>query len=266
MPTSEGTTTVPNDAAATPNYQLGEFDGTNFWFPRIGSDWSIFTQATVAVAATATLTISPALPGQLTGNPNLNVLFDARYAEVSIFNSGPQAISGVTLQFTQTVNGIAQTIQYVVPMGGVTIPATTGKATFPVPLNQGILNSMSVIVTWAVTPAASGNVGALVKLSDEEVTTPRGYPSAPAAATSTANADTAVAFSTRVNHVMVQNNTANDIYIDFDIAATQGSICVPKGQSSWFSDNQCSTLHIYTTVASSVNGTASGGIVVRGWL
>lgn len=67
-------------------------------------------------------------------------------------------------------------------------------------------------------------------------------------------------------HVLVQNNTAAAINVDVDTAATAGSLVLAAG-ATLVLDVQMSALHLYSAAAApNVNGSASGNIVVRGWL
>jgi hypothetical protein len=87
---------------------------------------------------------------------------------------------------------------------------------------------------------------------------------APAALT--ASADTTFAFSQPVTHIYVQNKSAADVYVEFDAAATVGSAVVPANRGGLFFDIPCAAVHLFSTAATNVNGTADLNIVLRGWL
>jgi len=89
--------------------------------------------------------------------------------------------------------------------------------------------------------------------------------SAPPAAL-TANADTLLTFASAVHHLEVQNKSGVDIYVKTDAPASQGSRKVYANGGSFFSDLPCTTLHIYSTAATALNGTADSNIFVEGRL
>ena len=67
-------------------------------------------------------------------------------------------------------------------------------------------------------------------------------------------------------HVLVQNNTAASINVDVDAAATAGALVLAAG-ATLVLDVCMSALHLYSAAATpAVNGSASGNIVVRGWI
>lgn len=88
--------------------------------------------------------------------------------------------------------------------------------------------------------------------------------SSPPSATN-AGSDTALPFASAVRHLLIQNNTSAAVYCDCDVAATQGSFEIyPNGQTALL-DVPCAVLHLYTAAAQTINGSAAGGIVVKGW-
>ena len=78
-----------------------------------------------------------------------------------------------------------------------------------------------------------------------------------------ATTDTPVTFPQRVRAYLIQNNTAGPVYRALDAAAGPGSLVVAAGTT--FSEaTGVTALHLYAPAATSVNGTAAGGIVVEG--
>lgn len=82
--------------------------------------------------------------------------------------------------------------------------------------------------------------------------------------TLTANADTTLTFATPVRHVLVQNNTATDKHVNFDAAASLGTLLVAAGVLMAF-DVPCTTLHVWSTAADNVNGATASNLVALGW-
>lgn len=83
-------------------------------------------------------------------------------------------------------------------------------------------------------------------------------------ATTTANADTAFPFMIPVRHLIVQNNTAATVYLDFDTNASLGSMQLPPSGFTSL-DVRLQELHIYTTAAVNVNNALASGLYVAGF-
>jgi hypothetical protein len=79
-----------------------------------------------------------------------------------------------------------------------------------------------------------------------------------------AGSDTPLTWAQPVRHMLVQNNTAASVMVEQDAAASLGATVVAAGQLLVL-DVPCAILHLYTAAAQNINGTAGGGIVVRGW-
>lgn len=76
-------------------------------------------------------------------------------------------------------------------------------------------------------------------------------------------ADTALTFSSQVNHFLIQNNTSANAYVELDTAASTASVLLLPG-ATWRDDIEVTVVHVYTAAAQPVN--AASGIVVKGWL
>lgn len=90
-----------------------------------------------------------------------------------------------------------------------------------------------------------------------------------AIATSTVGDNTVPLLVSQTNNIgprklRVENYTASPIYIAYDKAATLGSRLVPSQQVWYDDDASCVNLHVYTPVASSINGSTATGILVWG--
>lgn len=68
----------------------------------------------------------------------------------------------------------------------------------------------------------------------------------------------------RVTHILIQNQTASNVFIDFDKPANPGAILVPPG-GLFTIDIPCDDLHVYPVAAMSYNLTTAGNLVIRGW-
>jgi hypothetical protein len=80
----------------------------------------------------------------------------------------------------------------------------------------------------------------------------------------TASVDTAFAFAQKVYHLWLQNNSAMPVGIEFVAAASAGSWQVPAG-GALLLDVPVGVVHLYSTAATAVNGTAAGNVVLKGW-
>lgn len=85
------------------------------------------------------------------------------------------------------------------------------------------------------------------------------------AAALTGSTDYSFAWTSAVNHVMLQNNTGSNLNWDLDVAATAGSPLLATGQTV-FLDVRTTILHLFAAGTPNVNGSAASNIVVRGWL
>jgi hypothetical protein len=81
----------------------------------------------------------------------------------------------------------------------------------------------------------------------------------------TAAADTAFVFASQVHHVWVQNNSSTVVGVEFDAPASAGSWQIPANGGAVLLDVPVTAVHLFSTAASPVNGTAAGNIVVKGW-
>lgn len=90
------------------------------------------------------------------------------------------------------------------------------------------------------------------------------YFAAGAPASTGAGTDTAFPFTESVRAVMIQNNTTAIVDVAFDQAATAGSFVLAASGTPQIFYIPCSTLHLLTAAAHTVNGTAALGIVVVG--
>jgi hypothetical protein len=106
--------------------------------------------------------------------------------------------------------------------------------------------NLEVIANAATIVAQSGYVA---------LTTP--------AAQTTAATDTPYTFGSQVNTVIIQNNTAANLNFAFDVAATAGSLLLTPGQY-YEKPKKVTVVHLLTTLATNVNGTAANNIVLLG--
>lgn len=75
--------------------------------------------------------------------------------------------------------------------------------------------------------------------------------------------DNALAFASAVNWFELQNNTSAPLRIEYDAGATAGSFLIPAG-ATYSQYILFTTLHIFAIGAAVVNGSAAGGIVLKG--
>jgi hypothetical protein len=80
----------------------------------------------------------------------------------------------------------------------------------------------------------------------------------------TAGADTSLTFASEIHHLLIQNNGAVTVGVEFDATASAGSLQVAAGQTLLL-DLPLTVLHCYSASAPAVNGTAAGNLVVKGW-
>jgi len=78
-----------------------------------------------------------------------------------------------------------------------------------------------------------------------------------------AGTDTPLTFSSPVQRIIIQNNTAANLNFAFDVAATLGSLVLVPGSMIIY-PKKVTVLHILTAAAKNINGTAAGNIVVLG--
>lgn len=83
--------------------------------------------------------------------------------------------------------------------------------------------------------------------------------------TTNVGADTTYTFSSQVNTVILQNNTAAVVNYAFDTAASAGSLSLAAGQTLIYS-KKVTVVHLYTAAAQNINGTTAGNIVLLGEL
>ena len=76
--------------------------------------------------------------------------------------------------------------------------------------------------------------------------------------------DNAITFASPVNHILIQNNTANDLNYELDAAASPGTFLLAQGQLAQI-DAPCAVLHLYVSGTPALNGAVAGNIVVRGY-
>lgn len=85
-------------------------------------------------------------------------------------------------------------------------------------------------------------------------------------ATLTAGADTPVTFSSQAKHVWVQNNSATAVGVEFDGVSSAGSLQIPGGMNAFARfDVPCTVVHLFSSTATALNGTAGANIVLKGW-
>lgn len=80
----------------------------------------------------------------------------------------------------------------------------------------------------------------------------------------TAGANTAFRFVRRVNKVVIQNNTAAIVNVNFDATATAGSFVLAANGTPQTFYLPCIAVNLLTAGAQSVNGNTASGIVVAG--
>jgi len=182
-------------------------------------------------------------------------------------------VSGTFFQATQPVSATALPL----PAGAATEASFGTDITTPTAMptgGAGVRGWLSAIWTklngslavtgtfWQVTQPVSGTValsgtvnvtsGATIAL-----TTPQ--------AALTASTDTSYTFASQAKHMLIQNKSATNVYIEFDATTTVGSLLVyPNGQLLFF-DIPVTAMHLYSTAATNVNGTADNNIVLKGW-
>lgn len=83
-------------------------------------------------------------------------------------------------------------------------------------------------------------------------------------ATTNAGSDTALTWTTQVNHYRVQNNTSANLNIREDSASSPGSLLLVPG-AIYREDKPVTTIHLFTAAAQNINGTVAANIVVEGW-
>ena len=78
--------------------------------------------------------------------------------------------------------------------------------------------------------------------------------------TTNAGSDTSMTFATLINHFVLQNNSAANLYYNLDAAASTSSfVLAPNTLIAW--DWPVTVLHVYTAAAINVNG-ASGLVLI----
>lgn len=150
----------------------------------------------------------------------------------------------------------------------------------PVSIADGALATLGTTTDAAYSGSGAGGVISLLKAAyavlsnmlaklSIMVSTP-GYatPYASNAGATAANADYVFKWggsgTQTVNRWLVQNNSANTIYIELDAVSSTAGIQIPAGQAYTDYNLPISALHIWTTAITPVN--AASGIVVRGWV
>jgi hypothetical protein len=81
----------------------------------------------------------------------------------------------------------------------------------------------------------------------------------------TGGSDTSWSFASKVNHLLIQNNTTANVQFDLDTATSAGSPLLYPGQMLLL-DVKCTAVHLLTAANQNINGTTAGNIVIRGWL
>ena len=79
-----------------------------------------------------------------------------------------------------------------------------------------------------------------------------------------ANQAVQVRFLHIVNHLIVQNNSASDIKIEFDSVASQGSLTIVAG-AYWSGDIHCQNVWLWCAAAVNINGGSAANVVVIGF-
>lgn len=79
------------------------------------------------------------------------------------------------------------------------------------------------------------------------------------------NTDTSWSFASKVNHLLLQNNSSAPIQFELDATSTAGSPILTSGNQMMLLDVKCTAIHLYTSAVTNINGTAAGNIVIRGW-
>jgi hypothetical protein len=80
-----------------------------------------------------------------------------------------------------------------------------------------------------------------------------------------AGSDTSWSFAQQVRHVFIQNNTPLSVQFCFDTVTNAGSPVLQPGEL-FSADITMTTIHLLTSSSQNINGTASGNIVIWGWL
>ena len=79
-----------------------------------------------------------------------------------------------------------------------------------------------------------------------------------------AGTDTSWSFASQVRHILIQNNTVVTANLNFEAAATAGTIVLAPG-ATFIADLRVTAVHLLTTTAQNINGTVAGNIVIWGW-
>jgi hypothetical protein len=119
-------------------------------------------------------------------------------------------------------------------------------------LNGATGTNQSIVIkctNFVQPPAALTPVGAAVALAS-------GAPTATSVAT-----DTPISFANAVQHLVIQNNSGQNVYYAFDAVASTGSFVLTPNAQAFF-DWPVLTLHLYTATAVNIN--AATGIVLAG--
>lgn len=117
-------------------------------------------------------------------------------------------------------------------------------------------------VTLLIGGSAASNINPLPAQDIEEP----GYVSVTSPPTNTnSGTDTTYTFTLQVSRVIIQNNTAVNVYYAFDTAASAGSLLLAPGSTVVY-PKKCTVLHLFTATAQVINGSSSGNIVVLGAL
>ena len=83
-------------------------------------------------------------------------------------------------------------------------------------------------------------------------------------ATLNAGTDTALTFVQSISDGVVQNNSAAAIGVEYDAVATAGSLQLAAGALLQI-EEKVTVLHLLAATALTLNGTAPGGVVVKGF-
>jgi hypothetical protein len=108
-----------------------------------------------AAANTGGTNTTITLGGIGTTSDSNSTIFDAQLVTLSVTNptASGQAITAIQLQFTDTIGGVASTQSY-----GAVLPATLAagaNGVYSIPITQGALKNVQVVVTFAANPSAS---------------------------------------------------------------------------------------------------------------
>jgi len=237
------------------------------------------------VVATGTLTTAQPVSGSPVAGGTVVLVLGGGQSCWDVYLAGTFS-AGTTVQFEATLDGASWFAVNMLQIGNVTAsPGASIVGGAPLAL-RGIAAGLASVRVRASALAGGDSVtvtlrasagGGLVRLegasSGGATTSGAVNPSAGAEvalvtppAALTAGADTLLTFASQVRHLRVQNKSATRIYIKRDAPASLGSEAVYENGGAYGDDIPCTVLHIYSTVATNVNGPTDNNIVVEGRL